>query len=46
MKWRAAWGMMIYHLAFAGSAKLLNQRISVLTEVVCIPLPEATRMVT
>ena len=38
-------GMMFDRTAFAGSATLLNQMISVLIDVVGIPLPEAIRMV-
>ncbi len=37
-------GMMLDRSAFAGSATLLNQMLSVLTGVVGIPVPEAVRM--
>ncbi|MGE5264185.1 MAG: N-acetylglucosamine-6-phosphate deacetylase [Acidobacteriota bacterium] len=39
-------GMMLDRTAFAGSTTLVNEMISVLTQAVGIPLPEAIRMLT
>jgi N-acetylglucosamine-6-phosphate deacetylase len=39
-------GMMLDRTAFAGSTTLVNQMVSILTEVVGIPLVEAVRMAT